>query len=84
MKISQREARKMKQELEALRARENSRFSRWGSDYPGGTHFLTLTVSESAAYAIRTAQTLQHAVVVRIGSNTNDVRLYALPPPSPT
>lgn len=51
--------------IEQLQSERDRMFTRWGGDIPGGTHITSLTVSDTnfAAVAIRTARTLGHAVV---------------------
>lgn len=78
MKISQREARRLKKRVEELERREGTRQSRWTTDYPGGTNFHTFRVDDTSAASIRTAAVLGHAIVVRI-SNSNNLLFYALP-----
>ena len=83
MKISQREARELRRKVAALEGREAARFSRWSSDYPGGTHFATVTLDDVTAARLRTARTLGHAVVA-IPQSDNRLYYFALPAPRTT
>lgn len=78
MKISQREARRLKKRVLELESREESRRSRWAASYPGGTNFHQFKVDKESAAAIRVASVLQHAVVARIDGSDN-LLFYALP-----
>lgn len=75
-KISQREARRNRKELAMMRASEETRLSRWGSEYPGGVNILTLNLSNESAAVVKTAQLLQHPLVARIDGFT--LYLYAM------
>lgn len=79
MKISQRRARKAIKELEALRAHNSSRARYWSSEYPGGTHIVTITVQGVEYVAIKTAWMLGHACVVK-PSKLNEVQVFAVRP----
>ena len=78
MKISQREARRLRKRVDELEQRERERFARWATTYPGGTNFHTFAVDKESAAAIRVARTLGHAVVVLI-DNSDRLMFYALP-----
>jgi hypothetical protein len=79
-KISQREAHRLLKRVAELESQQATRNARWGASYPGGMNFHTLKVDVASAAAIRTAQCLQHAVVVRIDNDSN-ISFYALPNP---
>lgn len=78
-KISQREARATRKELDALKREISARHTRYARDYPGGVHIATIDVSAMPEYRGRiwTAQVLQHAVVARL--DQNDLYLFAVP-----
>lgn len=76
MIISQREARRLRKRVEELEHRERARRHRWSSDYPGGTNFCTVTLCDTAAAMVQTAQLLDHAIVARISGD--QLYLYAL------
>lgn len=63
MKISQREARRLKARCEAYERAEDQRRNAWCLEYPGGAHIATVTSAEAAA-KIHVARLLKHAVVV--------------------
>jgi hypothetical protein len=65
MKISQREARRLRKRVSELEADELSRRRQWATEWPGGTTIASTSWSKDAAVpvAIRTARCLGHAVV---------------------
>jgi hypothetical protein len=74
--ISQREARRLKKRIAELEQIEMNRRNSWSADYPGGTHFWTLTVADDSKAAIGTARKLGHAIVATLDGA--QLRLYAL------
>lgn len=78
-KISQRKARALLREVNALRAEREKQRSRWARNYPGGVHIATSKPAETARVAIQTARSLGHAVVAV--ENQDSVLYYALPLP---
>lgn len=83
MTISQREARQLRKRVNELERREKSRFSRWGSEYVGGTNICAAKFDQDGKIhtAIKTARVLKHAVVVTT-DDTGAVYFHALPAPS--
>lgn len=65
MKISQREARRLRKRVYELEAQEETRRRYWGMQYPGGSNIASITLGNSheAVVAVRTARRLAHAVV---------------------
>lgn len=78
MKISQREARRLRKRVADLERADSARRERWTQNYPGGTNIDTLTVSEVEWFIVRTARMLGHACVV-IPGNMPQLLVYALP-----
>lgn len=78
MKISQREARRLKKRVDELEDLENKRRSRWHLDYPGGVNLVNIAVTAEVHAALKTARKLAHAVVVTTNGE-NTVQFYALP-----
>ena len=78
MKISQREARRLRKRVSELERIDAGRKARWSSDYPGGTNIDTLHVSETEWFIVRTAKALGHAVVV-VPGNKPELRVYGIP-----
>lgn len=78
MKISQREARRMRKQLAVLEEMEGERRRRWASDYPGGTHIRTMAAHPEDFVAVTTARKLGHACIVMPGE-TNMLKVVALP-----
>lgn len=76
MKISQREARRLKQLVARLENQEDNRRNAWWRDYPGGANIATITCQDAAA-KIHVARLLKRAVVATVDGNT--IRLFALP-----
>ena len=78
MKISQREARRLRarvKELEEVRAAERRAYSR---NYPGGTHLGSLTLdADWFRGRLEAAQLLKHPLVVVIEGT--QCKFYALP-----
>lgn len=78
MKISQREARRLRKRVESLeRVIEGQRRS-WSAEFPHGVHIATVTVTAADAAAIFTARKLGHAVVLSRSTDTA-VLCHALP-----
>lgn len=76
MKISQREARRLKKrvaELEALREKERSS---WVREYPGGVHLGSWTPAEWLFASIKTARRLGFPVVVATHDTENNIHFY--------
>lgn len=85
--ISQREARRLRQQVAALQRQIKSQRARWSAEYVGGVEIyrITLDSTSHAPTAIRTARRVGHAVVVLCDDSpsANDViRFIALPHPS--
>jgi hypothetical protein len=62
-KISQREARRMRKELQALRKRDEARERSWSSEYPDAIHIASSSPSTDVVAIIKTARKLGHAVI---------------------
>ena len=75
--ISQREARRLRQRVEALEQERASMRSRWGAEWPGGTHLWTANIDSHIAESIRTAQVLGFPCVVRVDADKR-LRVYAV------
>lgn len=80
MKISQREARRLRKRVNELEVLENSRRWTWVSEWPCGTFIASINVmgiDNHAPEIIATARKLKHAVVASV--ENREVRFYALP-----
>lgn len=77
MKISQREAHRLKKRVDFLEDQERGRNKAWSSDYPGGVHLDTLTVSGEAWWVVNTAVKLGHAVVLKPDGDKK-MRVYGM------
>jgi hypothetical protein len=78
MKISQREARRLRKRVEQLEAEQIRLRSRWASDWgPGWVNIESLTLTPESFAKVRTARLLDHAVVILPSARTNEVLLYA-------
>lgn len=77
MKISQREARRLKKRVAELEKMDEGRRKSWQSDYPGGVFLTGITVQPSVHAMAHTARKLGHAVVVTTNGE-NVVQFYAL------
>jgi hypothetical protein len=79
MKISQREARRLRKRVTELEAAETKRRRTWSQEWPGGVQIAATSPTESVLTAIRTARKLGHAVVATVdGDNDTFVRFTAL------
>lgn len=76
--ISQREARRLKKQVEALTVRDETRCSRYGSDYPGGVNIDTIGLDTASTAALTTAQRLGFALVGRMRGS--ELLVYAVKP----
>jgi len=77
MRISQREARRLRKRVDELERRDEARRRAWSGEYPGGVHIDTLTVAGVEYVAIKTAWSLGYYVVVK-PSRTNEVQVFAV------
>lgn len=79
MKISQREARRLRRRVQELEDHQNARLRRWSSVYPGGVHINTIKMSNVEACIVATAVKLGHTIIVKEGSN-DELYIYAVKP----
>lgn len=80
MKISQREARRMKKRIAELEDTFARQRRSWASEWPRGVLVGSLTSStDTIPRVIQTARKLGHAVVCATGRDNNTVDFYALP-----
>lgn len=78
MRISQREARRLRKRVQDLERAEESRRYAWASEWPGGTHLEDLNLSAVSAAKVYTARRLGCAIVgMCVGEET--LRLVAVP-----
>jgi hypothetical protein len=78
VKISQREAYRLKKRVEQLERARDLQRSAWAAEWVGGVHLKRLTVDAAPYTAVLTARKLGHAVVVTC-QNDNTLDLFALP-----
>lgn len=78
MKISQREARRLRKRVEELEALEDRRRQAWKSEYPGGVFLEGISVQPWTYATVKTACKLGHAVVITTNGE-NAIQFYALP-----
>ena len=76
LKISQREARRLRKRVRQLEHEQFERTKRWTKEYPGGVYLKAWTPSEVDAEACRVASALGHALVLRY--DTGKLYLYAV------
>lgn len=79
-RISQRQARRLRKQVEQLTAILRGQRNLWARDYPSGTQIDTVTVRSEEWHIVMTARTLGHACVVVPGDDST-LRVYALPNP---
>lgn len=80
MKISQREAHRLRRRVKELEAMEERRRERWGATFPGvrlGRLILSNTELFALGGAIRAARLLRHAVVATVEEDNKTVNFYA-------
>lgn len=82
MKISQREARRLRKRVSELEGAIEKQRRIWGQEYVGGVHLMPLTFSESCHLpaVVKAARKMGHAVVVT-GDDGQTLNFYALPLP---
>lgn len=80
MKISQREARRMKKRLAELEQMEERRRNAWRTDYPGGVNLVNISLADRpwVIATVKTARKLGHAVVVTSNGDA-ELQFYGLP-----
>jgi hypothetical protein len=80
MSISQREAKRLQDQVRDLTHAIEKMRADWARDYPGGVHISTIEFDSKDRpnlVAVRTARRLKHAVVVIDDGSV--LRFYALP-----
>ena len=78
MKISQREARRLRKRVDELETQRRQERSSWARDYPGGQHLGSLTLkADWFRGRLEAAQLLKHPIVVR--QSGAECMFYALP-----
>jgi hypothetical protein len=77
--ISQREAHRLRRQVERLQRREGSQRAAWSGDFGDGwVHIASMETDLATWTAAKTARRLGHAVVVVLGSE-RALLLYAAP-----
>jgi hypothetical protein len=82
MKVSQREAHRLRKRVAELERTLQRFYNAWGSDFIGGTHLGTVppdAVGQRLFGALEAARKLKHAVC--INAHNDGVKFYALPLP---
>ncbi len=80
MKISQREARRLRKRLTEIENELECQRRAWSQEYIGGVQIGRASMPDDVAASIRTARKLGHAVVV-VGDDSTTIRFQALPHP---
>lgn len=77
-RFTQNEARAWRDRAQAAEATLRAQRAYWRSDYPGGTHVASVTLTPGIAlHAVHIARALEHAVVAV--DRGNEILFYALP-----
>lgn len=81
MRISQREARRLRKRVDELERERNEQRRQWSAEYPGGVNVTAVSVGSDSRVvtAIRVSRALGHAVVATV--REGDVLFHALPLP---
>jgi hypothetical protein len=79
VKISQREARRLRKKAFAYESQERARNNAWAQEWPNGVHIGQLDISQSAKVvgSILTSRKLGHAVVATI-TNAGTLNFHAV------
>lgn len=83
LKISQREARRLRGRVQELETVLEQQRRAWRKDWPGGTNFATSTGGDVLMAKLRTARLLGHAIVAIPNDDNSDIRYYAVNPDNP-
>lgn len=84
LKISQREARRLRGRVQELETVLEQQRRVWARDWPGGIHVWTEKDQNAETMAtFRTARKLGHAVVAVADHDTAVIRFYAVNPDNP-
>lgn len=67
-KISQREAHRLRREVEQFQDMERKRNAAWSSEYPGGTNIVQVPVGDLERAHIQTALTLGHHIIGKLSN----------------
>lgn len=78
MRISQREARRLRKRVDELERLEVRRNCAWIAEYPAGVHLATISVYPHDYATVVTARKLGHACVL-VPDAKDSVRIYASP-----
>ncbi len=83
MKISQREARRLKKRVDELETVLNEQRRSWVSDWPGGVHIASVSwaAPDATCARIKVARQLGHAVVATDADDGKRIEFRALPLP---
>ena len=77
MKITQREARRLKKRVAELEQIQAGQRSSWTRQYPGGVHLVNINVEGDSKGRLEGAQMLSHPLVAKLEGYV--VRIYAIP-----
>lgn len=78
-KISQAEARRLRNELKALKTRHSELLSSWGTGDHPGRHLFDMPLSDFGKGSVYAASQLNAVLVAKRGYN-NDLRIFAVMP----
>lgn len=86
MKISQREAKRLRARVLDLESAAAKRLNAWSHEWPGGVNVDTVSVKPTEFHIASTARKLGHAVVVvpRLSGNDYQFLVYACPLSTPS
>lgn len=79
MKISQREANKLRKRVAVLEKILDDQKRSWSSEWPGGVNIDTLNVTDTEWYIVATARKLGHAVILTC-AEPQKLLVYAVKP----
>jgi hypothetical protein len=80
MKISQREARRLRRRVADLESRDNDRARLWNNQYPGGVCVEEIDCEAVTMAKLRTARKLGHYLIAIPAMNNDNVWFYAVKP----
>lgn len=78
MRISQREAQRLRKRVAELERRDRERFQAWTKEYPDGVHLDTVALTSVEHAQFRTAAKLGFALVGKLDGE--NIMIYAVKP----
>lgn len=80
IKISQREALRLRKRVKELEDLERRRYAKWNQEFPGGVNIDHIIMSDLENARIVTAENLGYIIIAKHGYGDKQLMLYAVKP----